>query len=125
MRPQLDDFHTRMNCWLGLLQNNHIDKPLLWKAVKFKLWPAIRYPLSMTRISSSEADSLQSPFFFRLLPYLGVNRNCRKLFRHCPRRYNGLGLPDLHLTKVSDKIDDLLLHGDADTLQGRTMRVSA
>ena len=42
------------------------------------------------------------------LPYLGVNRNIKREWRTLPETYHGLGMPNMPLLSLSEKISLLL-----------------
>jgi hypothetical protein len=57
-------------------------------------------------------------------PALGINRHLTLVVAHGPKRYQGVGIPDLWTVQGILKLWLALQHGDAPTITGHQLRAS-
>ena len=50
--------------------------------------------------------------YYKMLPYLGVNRNLRADWRWLPTKFQGLGLPNLSIEKLAMMLQYVVRHWD-------------
>ena len=102
--PQLDEMKKKGLAWADRLSsarlppidgflslNIHLKPRLLWNAVAICGSPA-------------SVETSLSKVFFTALPYLRVNRNIRREWRHLPTRYQGLGIFDVNVERLGQKL---------------------
>jgi len=93
-RPVLQALQSKADSWLQTIKSNFLPRPLLWMMTSHMLWPSLRYPLSVTTLSPTQAHQATSRLYQTLLPRLGVNRHFPLTLRHASSQYLGLGLPN-------------------------------
>ncbi len=75
-----------------------------------------------TSLSQAQCDSIMVPILDAALPALGVNRHLTRTVVHAPKKYQGLGIPELWTTQGILKLWIAIAHGDANTITGCALR---
>jgi hypothetical protein len=68
----------RVEKWINRMKNGHLPAKLGWIAYRFKLWAGVRYGLAVLATPLSTATEVLKKQNFRLLSFLGVNRNVKR-----------------------------------------------
>ena len=96
---------TRVNEWLIKVKNGHLPAALAWMSYTFQLWSGVRYGLGTLTNSLHHAIICLDGTDFKMLSFLGVNRNIRKGWRRLPHLFGGIGLFSLpieqHICRVN------------------------
>ena len=104
-----------INClqkWISWTSNDHLPALYAWVSYSLKLLPGIRYGLATMAIPLKVANELLSVYHFRMLSFLGVNRNIKKEWRTIPSAsWNWAD-------QVSSGVDNLLSEHAGATLWG-------
>jgi len=87
-------FQSKADSWLQTIKSHFLPWPLLWMMLSHMLWPSLRYPLSVTTFSPTQAHQATSRLYQTLLPHLGVNRHFPLALHYASSQYLGLGLPN-------------------------------
>jgi hypothetical protein len=70
-----------------------------------------------TRMHPKKLDTQVQCIYAKALPFLGVNGNIKREWRTLPEQYQGLGMPNMLLVALADKLSFLLVnwgfHGQA------------
>jgi hypothetical protein len=105
----------RVQKWTSKMINGHLPARLGWIAYKFKLWPGIRYGLSTLAMPLETAQSTLRKENFRILPFLGINRNVKREWRTLHQAFGGVGLFDLAVEHTIGMINIFVQHYGAGT----------
>jgi hypothetical protein len=97
------------------MTNGHLPARLGWIAYRFKLWPGIRYGLSTLAMPLATAQDTLQKNFFRILPFLGINRNVKQEWRTLNCTFWGIGLLDLAVEHTIGMINIFVQHYGAGT----------
>ena len=119
---QLTKMDDAISDYTALLSNGFLSRKVTWTSFWGKLWPSLCYPLSTMSFSQSQSSKLVAPLYRQLLPRLGVVATLPTPYRHCTKRYYGLGLPCLHLEKTIEKLNLLLAHYSISSQPGQHLR---
>ena len=96
-----------------------IDFPLprhvVWTALQQSMWNSIDYVLPALTLSTSQAATIASTLYRRLLPCLGCNSNFPLGLRYNPSYLLGLGLYDPMVEHGLHKLFILFNHGATST----------
>jgi hypothetical protein len=82
----------------------------------------LEYPLMATSLSQDQCDAIMQPILNAGLPALGFNRRMTSAVVFGPRRYQGVGIPDLWSLQGVLKLWIAIAHGDAPTITGCSLR---
>lgn len=61
MEGQISKLKNTISKWIPLLTNGYLHRRLVWRGFWGKLWPALRYPLPATTLSSTQSKQLLTP----------------------------------------------------------------
>jgi hypothetical protein len=92
-------------------------------ACRLMYQPSMGYMLPATTLTESNLRSIQYPAIAAFTAAMGYNRNMPAAVLHGPRRFGGLGLPDLYIEQGAEHIQFLLRHVRQHTIVGRTARL--
>jgi hypothetical protein len=68
----------RFISWTLKMANGHLPAHLGWITYKFKLWPGIQYRLATLAMPLETPQSVLQKENFKILPFLGINRNMKR-----------------------------------------------
>ena len=125
MEGQISKLKNTISKWTPLLTNGYLHRRLVWRGFWGKLWPALRYPLPATTLSSTQSKQLLTPLYKILLPKLGVTSAMPVAYRVATEKYYGLGLPSYSLEQTIEQLTYYMMHITASTLTGQHMRHTA
>ena len=97
--------HGKAVDWLSLMLNGHLPTSLSWMSFLQQLWPRLRYGLGTLTNELAAGQQCLDYVDFKMLSFLGVNRNIRKGWRRLPHTFGGVGLLDLtieqHICRIN------------------------
>lgn len=86
---------------------NHSESILVYRLYHI---PKLSYPLSITKFSQLECEKIQSQFYRRCLPKIGLNRNMPKVLLFAPMSLGGYELHDLYCEQITQHIIKHIQH---------------
>ncbi len=105
----------RIISWTLKMTNGHLPACLGWITYKFKLWPGIQYGLATLAMPLETVQSILRKENFKILPFLGINRNVKWEWRTLHQAFGGIGLFDLADEHTIGMINILVEHYEAGT----------
>ncbi len=87
----------------------------------YQLFPKHIYGAAAVTHSPQKLEESFQSIWYKLLPYLCVNRNMTKAYRVLPLHYQGLSLPNPNIDMLSKKIHLLQVHWDRGSMSGRML----
>ena len=105
----------RFTKWASKMTNGHLPACLGWIAYKFKLWLGIWYGLSTLATPLSTAHNTLRKGNFRILSFLGINRNVKREWWTLHRAFGGIRLFDLAVEHTIGMINIFIQHYGAGT----------
>lgn len=124
MDGQLRVLADSVTRWSRALASHSIPRHIAWAAIRSKIWPSLRFPLSATTISQQQGRKLMGPLYRSLLPRLGSNRNIPASVRYGPLEVAGLDLPEPYIYQGSQQVALFYHLYDTPTNEGHLLRVS-
>jgi hypothetical protein len=89
-----------------------------WMGTRYQLLPKLIYGAAAVTHSPQKLDNVFESIWYKLLPFLHVNRNITKEYRMLPLWFQGLALPNPNKDALSKKILLLQLHWDTGSTLG-------
>ena len=91
--------------WSSRLNSDaYISKSDAWCSFDCQLEPALAYSVLTMSADPDKVEDMQREIFFKSLSRLGVNRNIRETVTRTPVRYGGLGMFDLNILCLGEKL---------------------
>jgi hypothetical protein len=116
----LDQAHL----WADKVRTGKFSHTEAWYSLQFCIMKSLEYPLMATSLSKKQCEIIMKPIRSAALPALGSNRHLSLVITHGPKRYQGLGIPDIWTTQGILKLWLAVQHGDAPTITGHQLRAS-
>ena len=113
-----------MEKWTSQTSKGHLPARYAWVSYKLKLWPGIRYGLAIMATPLKVAKKLLSVYHFRMLSFLGVNRNIKKEWRTLPRAFGGIGLFSFPVEQTICCLNVLVQHFGVPSVLGKKFKAS-
>jgi hypothetical protein len=92
-----------------------------WMGTHYQLFPKLIYGAAAITNSPQKLEDAFKSIWYKLLPFLHVNRNILKEYRMLPLRFQGLALLNPNIDALSKKIHLLQLHWDTGSTLGRML----
>ena len=121
---QLEKIAERVEKWTSRTANGHLPAKFAWVSYKLKLWPGLRYGLATLATPFRTAASFLDSFHFRMLPFLGINRNIKREWRTLPRAFGGIGLFSFPVEQTICCLNMLLQHYGVPSTLGKKFQAS-
>jgi hypothetical protein len=103
--------------WVDCLRTTPVFRNDAWLSFYFQLYPGISWGLVTTYMQPKKLDAQVQRVYAKALPFLGVNSNIKKEWRTLPEQYQGLGMPNILLAALAEKLSFLVsnwgFHGQA------------
>ena len=103
--------------WVDCLCTTPVSRNDAWLSFYLQLYPCISWGLVTTCIQPKKLDVQVQCVYAKALPFLGVNGNIKKEWRTLPEQYQGLGMPNIPLAALAEKLSFLVgnwgFHGQA------------
>ena len=90
--------------WADRLASRPLPHRDAWLSFHAQLFPGMTWGLVAAIMSPSKLDDLMQSLYYKILPFLGVNRNITKFWRTLPERFQGLGLPNFAVVAFACKV---------------------
>ena len=84
---------------------------------------SVRYGISAIMTPPEQLETAMQGWYYKSLPLFGVERNITKEWRDLPIQFQGLGLPNFAIEKLSDSLHFIHHHWDMNNSIGRALRV--
>jgi hypothetical protein len=124
MKPQVEALTHKADDWAEKVRNGWLNRRIAWAGLERMIWPSLAYPLRSCSISRPQGDAIMRKLYRALLPELGLQRRFPLLWRHAPRRYQGLALPHPYIAQGIEQVKVLLESGRSQELQGSLLRIT-
>jgi len=108
--PQYESLMKKVTGWNERMFRSKLSHQGNLRATLSKIYKSISYPLPVLTFTIQQCEKLGNKLFSATLPKCGITSKFPVLYRHLPRKYQGLGLPHLYLDQESRKLQELLLH---------------
>ena len=104
----------------GMRWTHRARSPLLPRQDKIhSFWSqavmSVRYGISAIMTSPEQLEATIQRWYYKSLPLFGVERNITKEWRDLPIQFQGLGLPNFAIKKLSDSLHFIHCHWDMTT----------
>ena len=100
------------------MSNAHLPATLGWMSYQFKLWLGLRYGIATLATPLAAANTVLEGLEYRMLSFLGVNRNINRGWQTLPRAFGGVGLFIFAVEHMIVWAGMLLLHCGVPSLMG-------
>ena len=108
--------------WADLVRSGKLTQAEAWFSLTFCIIKSLEYPLMATSLSQAQCDIIMKPILNAGLPALGYNRKMPSAVVFGPRRFQGIGIPELWILQGVLKLWLAVAHGDAPTITGCSLR---
>jgi hypothetical protein len=122
--PMLQHMMDKGHRWARKVLTSTLSSHEVWFSFKTQAIMAVRYGLVSLMASRCQIDHALDRWYYHCLPALGVNRNIRKDWQMLPLGFQGLGLPNLSLEKMTDSLKLLHQHWGTTSDLGTALRCS-
>ena len=129
-QSQLDVFHDALKKWTNRLSVGRLPARWGWVSYFQQLWPKLKYGLGTNSSSVEtleEAEDEQGPLrklYYKMLPFLGVNRHIKAQWRHLHSTFGGVGLRKILTEVVIARINMFLQHYRTPSTLGTKLQMS-
>jgi hypothetical protein len=124
MDAQIEAFSDKITEVGNRIRDNWVPHKLAWQGFKTMVWQSLKYPLSACSFTKAQGSKLTTQLYKLFLPKLGINCSFPRIYRHAPKCYQGLALPEVYESMGMQKIDRLLSNGDTTSLTGDILGAS-
>ena len=100
------------------MSNAHLPATLGWMLYRFKLWSGLRYGIATLATPLATAHTVLEGLEYKMLSFLGVNRNINWGWQTLPRAFGGVGLFIFAVEHMIVWAGMLLLHCGVPSLMG-------
>ena len=121
---QMQELILKVQRWADLVRSGRLTRTEAWFSLMHCMMKTLEYPLMATSLSHAQCKTIMQPLLDAGLPALGINRHLTRSVVHGPRRYQGLGIPDLWVLQGILKVWLTIAHGDASTITGCSLRAA-
>jgi hypothetical protein len=121
---QTQELWEKATAWAEKVRSGRFSPAEAWFSIQFCIMKSLEYPLIATSLSKAQCNQIMKPIRDARLPALGINRNLTLEVVHGPKRYQGVGIPDLWTTQCILKLWLALQHSDAPTITGHQLRAT-
>ena len=124
MSAQMEVISEKIDDMGNKIRDNWVPRRLAWQGLRSMMWPSFAYPLPACTFSESKADRLTTDLYKLILPTMGMTSSFPRVYRHSPKRFQGVALTEFRSSSEAEKIARLLQHGDTPSLAGQLQNVS-
>ena len=124
MDTQIEMMQAKLMNWVAKIEDGKLHRRNAWMAFWGTIWRTFKYGLPVMTMTEPESIALFKPFYWKLLPALGIMRTTNRKWIFTPRCLQGLGLPTIFLEQTIDHIDSLMYHYGSGTFVGDAMVIS-
>jgi hypothetical protein len=121
---QVQALLQKTNLWADKVRSGRLTPTEAWFSLTFCMMKTLEYPLMATSLSHEQCYTIMRPLLQAGLPVLGLNRHLTRSVVYGPRRFQGVGIPDLWVLQGILKLWLALAHGDAPTITGCSLRAA-
>ena len=119
---QMEAMLTITRRWADRVRSGKLTHAEAWFSIILCIMKTLEYPLQATSLSQEQCDAIMQPILDAGLPALGFNRRMTSAVVFGPRRYQGIGIPELWVLQGILKLKLAVTHGDAPTITGCSLR---
>jgi hypothetical protein len=87
--------------WGNRVNNSTLQPAEVWQSFKTQAVPSVTYGLIALMSSREALDEAFASWYYHILPALGMNRHITREWRTLLTTYQGLGLPQMSIEKLS------------------------
>ena len=107
--------------WVDCLRTKPLARRDAWYSLDHQLTVAMAWGLVAVVLPPSKLEVMMQDLYYRILPFLGVNRCITKGWRMLPVQYQGLGLPNFVVISFAKKMFFVLCAWGFDDAPGRML----
>ena len=119
---QMAELLIKTHRWADRVRVGRLTHAEAWFSLTLCMMKTLEYPLMATSLTQKQCDQIMQPVLDAGLKALGISRTLNRDVVYGPKRYQGLGIPDLWLTQGILKLWIVIAHGDAATITGSSLR---
>jgi hypothetical protein len=119
---QMAELLIKTHRWADRVRVGRLTHAEAWFSLTLCMMKTLEYPLMATSLTQKQCDQIMQPVLDAGLKALGISRTLNRDVVYGPKRYQGLGIPDLWLTQGILKLWIAIAHGDAATITGSSLR---
>lgn len=122
--PMLNHMLGKGYKWSSRVLSSPLPPHDAWFSFHTQAIMSVRYGIIPLMAHRAQIDDALGRWYYHCLPALGVNRHITKGWRMLPVGFQGLGLPNLSLEKLSDSLKLLQRHWGTHNDLGASLRCS-
>jgi len=107
--------------WADRIETRPLPSRDAWLSYFLQLFPGMSWGLATVCLSPKQLDCHLRKVWYRVLPFLGVRRNIKLLWRILPERFQGLGMPNFVVVAFAAKVFFLQCHWGFEGAPAETM----
>jgi hypothetical protein len=119
---QTAELRLKANRWADRVRSGRLSHAEAWFSLNGCILKSLEYPLMATSLSEHQCNLIMQPIIDAALSALGITRKLSRVVVYGPRRYQGVGIPNLWKLQGILKLWVALAHGDAPTITGCSLR---
>jgi hypothetical protein len=108
--------------WGTRVLNSTLQPAEVWQSFKTQALPSVTYGLIALMSTREALDESFASWYYHILPALGMNRHITREWRTLPTTYQGLGLPQMSIEKLSAMLHFLQKHWASQDSMGKLLR---
>ncbi len=93
--------------WVDAIRLKLVSRQDAWLSFHFQLLPGMSWGLVTICMPPKKFDTMVQRVYSKALPLVGVNSKIKRKWRTLPERYQGLGMPNMPLLSLQEKISFL------------------
>ena len=121
-QAQLDHMLKKGRKWGNRVLHSTLQPAEVWQSFKTQAVPSVTYGLIALMSSREALDEAFASWYYHILPALGINRHITREWRTLPTTYQGLGLPQMSVEKLSTMLHFLQKHWASQDYMGKILR---
>jgi hypothetical protein len=119
---QMEALLAKVLRWADRIRSGRLTHHEAWFSLILCMMKTLEYPLMATSLSKSQCDTIMKPILDAGLSALGFNCKMTRAVVYGPRRFQGVGIPNLWTLQGILKLRLAVAHGDAPTITGSSLR---
>jgi hypothetical protein len=92
---QTQELWEKATAWAEKVRSGRFSPAKAWFSIQSCIMKSLEYPLMATSLSKAQCNRIMKPILAARLPALRINRHLPQVAVHGPKRYQGVGIPDL------------------------------
>ena len=102
--------NTKLMTWVSKIEDSKMHRRNAWMAFWGTIWRTFKYGIPVMMMTEEPSYKLFQPFYWKILPALGIMRTKNRDWFFTPRWIQGFGLPSISMDQTIDQMDLLVYH---------------